>query len=112
METRMLGETGIEVTRLGFGGARIGMDHATQQQTTELLNGLLDRGMNFIDTASAYLESERMIGNAIAGRRDEFILETKRRRMAAADRAPAGPKNRSPPRLTNLCGTCRRNIST
>ena len=73
----MLGETGIEVTRLGFGGARIGMDHATQQQTTELLNGLLDRGMNFIDTASAYLESERMIGNAIAGRRDEFMLETK-----------------------------------
>ena len=77
METRILGETGIEVTRLGFGGARIGIDHATQEQTTELLNGLLDRGLNFVDTASGYLESERMIGNAIGGRRSEFILETK-----------------------------------
>jgi aryl-alcohol dehydrogenase-like predicted oxidoreductase len=77
MDTRKLGQTGIEVTRLGFGGARIGLDHATQEQTTELLNGLLDQGITFIDTASAYLESERMIGNAIAGRRSEFILETK-----------------------------------
>ena len=77
MEKRTLGETGIEVTRLGFGGARIGLDHATQEQTTELLNGLLDRGINFIDTASAYLDSERLIGIAIAGRRREFVLETK-----------------------------------
>ena len=66
MERRTLGKTGIEVTRLGFGGARIGLDHATQDQANDLLNGLLDSGINFIDTASGYLESERMIGEAIA----------------------------------------------
>ena len=77
MEKRTLGKTGIEVTRLGFGGARIGLDHATQEQANDLLNGLLDSGINFIDTASGYLESERMIGKAIAGRRKEFFLESK-----------------------------------
>jgi len=77
MERRTLGKTGIEVTRLGFGGARIGLDHATQEQANDLLNGLLDSGINFIDTASGYLESERMIGEAIAGRRKEFFLESK-----------------------------------
>ncbi len=77
MERRTLGKTGIEVTRLGFGGARIGLDHATQDQANDLLNGLLDSGINFIDTASGYLESERMIGEAIAGRRKEFFLESK-----------------------------------
>jgi aryl-alcohol dehydrogenase-like predicted oxidoreductase len=77
MEKRTLGNTGIEVTRLGVGGARVRSEHATQEQVNALLNAMLDRGVNFIDTASGYLESERMIGEAIAGRRKEFFLETK-----------------------------------
>ena len=77
MEKRTLGQTGIEVTRLGFGGARIGLDHATQEQANAVLNAMLDRGINFIDTASGYLQSEAMIGKAIAGRRREFFLESK-----------------------------------
>ena len=88
MEIRRLGATDIQTVRLGWGAARIArleesnapgkdVDGATQAQTTELANALLDRGVNFIDTAANYLNSEGMLGNALAGRRHEVWLATK-----------------------------------
>lgn len=53
------------------------VDGATQAQTTELANALLDRGVNFIDMAALYLNSEEMLGNALSGRRHEYWLATK-----------------------------------
>ena len=77
MEKRRLGGTDMEVSRLGFGGARIGPEQATDDEAARLLNGLLDAGVNFVDTAACYAGSEAQIGRTIAGRRSEYYLATK-----------------------------------
>jgi len=77
MEKRKFGKTELEVSVLGFGGAEIGNEHANQADVTALLNASLDAGLNVIDTAAAYLESEKMIGEAVGKRRKEFYLFTK-----------------------------------
>lgn len=75
METRTLGKTGLEVSLLGFGGSEI--RDADPQTVDRLLHAALDAGLNTIDTAECYGDSEEKIGNAIARRRDEFHLFTK-----------------------------------
>lgn len=77
MEKRTLGKTGLKVSPLGFGGAEIGFEGATQDTVTSLLNGAIDAGLNVIDTAECYLNSEELIGRAVSGRRQDFYLFTK-----------------------------------
>jgi aryl-alcohol dehydrogenase-like predicted oxidoreductase len=77
MEKRQLGKTDMRVSVLGFGGAEIGFEEATPETVTQLLNGALDAGLNLIDTAECYVNSEEMIGQAVAGRRKDFYLFTK-----------------------------------
>jgi aryl-alcohol dehydrogenase-like predicted oxidoreductase len=78
MERARLGKTGLDVSRLGFGGAEIGFDpKVTQADVDKLLNSAMDAGLNLIDTAAAYMASERMIGAAIGGRRNDFVLMSK-----------------------------------
>jgi aryl-alcohol dehydrogenase-like predicted oxidoreductase len=77
MEKRQLGKTDMRVSVLGFGGAEIGFEQATPETVTQLLNGALDAGLNLIDTAECYMNSEEMIGQAVAGRRQDFYLFTK-----------------------------------
>ena len=84
MEKRTLGRTGLEVSILGFGAMAIRNDG--QGRRTEpvhegeidlLLNTVLDSGVNFIDTAPDYGNSERYIGDFVSSRREEFFLATK-----------------------------------
>ncbi|MBL8764234.1 MAG: aldo/keto reductase [Phycisphaerae bacterium] len=77
MEHRVLGRTGLSVAILGFGGAEIGYERTEQQTVDTLLNAALDAGMNVIDTAECYLESEEQIARAVAGRRKDYLLFTK-----------------------------------
>lgn len=77
MEMRAFGKTGFKVSALGFGGAPVGFLETDRKQVTEILNALLDRGVNLIDTAAAYAGSEEAIGDAIGHRRDEFVLVSK-----------------------------------
>src|SRR5881275_145818 len=77
MEKRALGKTGLEVTVLGFGGAEIGFERAEPGSVAQLLNGALDAGLNVIDTAECYVDSEEMIGRAVGHRRSEYYLFTK-----------------------------------
>jgi len=78
METRVLGRTGLAISRLGVGLAEIGgLDLAEAKQAAEVLNLALDSGMTFFDTAACYGNSEGLIGRTIAHRRDEFVLATK-----------------------------------
>lgn len=77
MEQRTLGKTGLKVSLLGFGGAEIGLQGAKADTVTELLNAALDAGLNVIDTAECYANSEELIGAAVAHRRKDFHLFTK-----------------------------------
>ncbi len=79
METRTLGRTGMEVSRLGIGLSEIGYEltPADVAQASSVLNGALDLGINFLDTAACYMISEETVGATVASRRDEFFLATK-----------------------------------
>ena len=79
LPTAILGRTGIEVTRLGFGTAlwRPDRHHWTEEAASELYNEVLDHGINFIDTAYDYMFAEDWIGRNISDRYDEFHLATK-----------------------------------
>jgi aryl-alcohol dehydrogenase-like predicted oxidoreductase len=83
MERRRLGRTGLEVTQLSYGAMEIrgprfwGGRSVTDAQAERILNGVLDAGINFIDTAYDYGLSEEFIGRFIRQRRSEFYLATK-----------------------------------
>ncbi len=77
MERRSFGKTGLEVSVLGFGGGPVGFLETDQREVAEILNTLLDRGVNLIDTAAGYQGSEEVIGKAIGHRRDEYVLVSK-----------------------------------
>ncbi|MDR2517757.1 MAG: aldo/keto reductase [Spirochaetaceae bacterium] len=71
----VLGRTGIEVNKDGFGVLPI--QRATVDEAVRILNRALDGGINYYDTARVYSDSEEKIGKAISSRRGEFILATK-----------------------------------
>lgn len=77
MERRRLGRTDMDVSWLGFGAARIATDTGSPAAAEQLLNGLLDSGVNYIDTAECYGESEETLGKYVSHRRDEYWLTTK-----------------------------------
>ena len=77
MEKRRFGRTGLDVSVLGFGGAPVGMLATDEARVGEILNGLLDAGVNLIDTAAMYLGSEEAIGRTVGHRRDEYVLVSK-----------------------------------
>ena len=77
VERRVFGKTGLGVSVLGFGGSEIGYERATPEAVERLLGGALDAGLNVIDTAECYLESEELIGRAVSRRRSEYHLFTK-----------------------------------
>ncbi len=77
MEKRAFGKTGINVSVLGFGGAEIGFQGAGLAEVEQLLGSALDAGLNVIDTAECYANSEQLIGEAVSGRRNEYFLFSK-----------------------------------
>ena len=77
MEKRSLGATGLAVSPLGFGGAEIGFLDTERRAVADILNGLLDSGVNLIDTAATYDGSEVVIGESVGHRRDDFVLVSK-----------------------------------
>ncbi len=87
VERRPLGRTGLDVTPLGFGTFKIGRNKGikypdayelpSDEDAAQLLNGVIDLGLNFIDTAPAYGTSESRIGAALAQRRNDYVLCSK-----------------------------------
>ena len=77
MERRRLGKTGLDVSILGFGSAPVGYLDEDARRTGAILNHLLDQGVNLIDTAPCYPNSEELIARSVGHRRDEFLLVTK-----------------------------------
>ena len=88
METRRLGQTDRDVCWLGFGAARIATDTGSPAAAERLLNALLDSGVNYIDTAECYGESEETLGKYLSHRREDYWLTTKCGHVAGDITAP------------------------
>jgi aryl-alcohol dehydrogenase-like predicted oxidoreductase len=67
----------MNVAVLGFGGSEIGYEKTDQATVAKLLNAALDAGLNVVDTAECYIDSEVQIGTAIGHRRKDYYLFTK-----------------------------------
>ena len=85
MEYRILGKTGLKISRMGFGGIPIQKIDAAG--TRELMLKLREAGVNYIDTARGYTVSESYLGEALEGIRQDFILATKSMSRDAAGMA-------------------------
>ena len=87
MQKRLLGRSGLSVSALGLGTVELGMDYGLRvpnayEQPTEtdairIVHAALAHGINLIDTARAYGESEAIVGRALRGRREQVVLATK-----------------------------------
>lgn len=75
MEYKILGKTGLKISRIGLGG--IPIQRIDREGTKKLVQQLMDAGVNFIDTARGYTVSEEYLGYALDGIREHFILATK-----------------------------------
>ncbi|MCL6604732.1 MAG: aldo/keto reductase [Paenibacillus sp.] len=85
MEKRKYGNTDMDVSILGFGGSEIG---GSDEKTVDLLLGrAVDAGLNLIDTAECYGNSEELIGKVLGGRRSDYYLFTKCGHSAGFDYA-------------------------
>lgn len=90
MNYRKLGRTGLSVSEIGFGALEVGRDwplwrrgepdsvRPAEAEGIYMIHEAIDQGINFFDTAPAYLHSEALLGRALEGaRRDKIILATK-----------------------------------
>lgn len=81
MQMRQLGE-GIQVSALGFGCMGLSFAYGSplpRKEAVDLLRAAFDRGITFFDTAEAYgpFTNEEVVGEALAGVRDQVIIATK-----------------------------------
>jgi aryl-alcohol dehydrogenase-like predicted oxidoreductase len=74
---RVLGRTGLQVSRIGLGAAELGFERASDKVTDALIGAAIEAGINVVDTAAMYSDSEQKIGKALKGRRDKVLLFTK-----------------------------------
>jgi aryl-alcohol dehydrogenase-like predicted oxidoreductase len=87
MRRRILGRTGLPVSEISLGTVELGLDYGIaapgetlkpdEREASEFLHFALDSGINLVDTARAYGESEQIVGKALRSRRTEFILLSK-----------------------------------
>ena len=75
MEYRILGKTGLKISKLGFGG--IPIQRIDAEGTKKLMHQLKEEGVNYIDTARGYTVSEEYLGYGLEGIREHFVLATK-----------------------------------
>jgi len=92
MEQRRLGNSGLQVSAISLGCMSIGIADVytssakDETKAVELIRHALDLGINFLDTANIYGDSEIKVGRALQGQRDGVVLATLR----------YGPATRSP----------------
>ena len=77
MKKRSLGKTGLQVTELGLGGLFVSSVGGEYEQAREAIHRALSLGVNYIDTAPGYHNSEEVIGRALEGVTTPFVLSTK-----------------------------------
>lgn len=104
MNRRAFGSTGLEVGALGFGGAEIGFQRTSGSTVDALVGIAIDAGINVIDTAAMYADSEEKIGTALSGRRDQVLLFTKCGRAPPPSHSMPGFRLRAHRRLSRWLG--------
>lgn len=80
MEYRHLGSSGLEVSALGLGVNNFGRRMADPERAKKIVRACVDAGVNFFDTSDDYggdHASERFLGEAIKGMRDQVLIATK-----------------------------------
>ena len=80
MEMRVLGRTGVSVSKFCFGAGMFGyFGNASQAEADRMVHRAMDAGINYFDTSDVYShgESESMLGKSLQGRRDDVVLATK-----------------------------------
>ena len=77
MQTRPLGDTGLTVSILGFGGGPLGEARLDEGGARALVDHALARGITLFDTARSYGASEARLGRALASARDRVVISTK-----------------------------------
>ncbi len=85
LPTRVLGRTGVKVTILGLGTAPIGEGPVDTPEAARIFGAVLDRGVNYVDTARIYGNAEEALGELVPSRRDRLFLVTKVWSESAAD---------------------------
>lgn len=104
MKLRRLGKTQLLASEIALGTVELGMDYGiptdggnlrpTEADAIRVLNNALDLGINFVDTARAYGNSEELIGKALRHRRRDYLLATKLCPLSASDLEAPGLSGR------------------
>jgi aryl-alcohol dehydrogenase-like predicted oxidoreductase len=96
MQYRTLGRTGIKVSPYALGALALGtyIGNPDHDDSVRIIHKALDAGINFIDTADVYGESEVVVGEALKGRRDSVVLATKFSRPIGDDPNHQGASRR------------------
>ncbi len=77
MNYRTLGKTGLQVSELALGGLFVSNYAVERDKGVEVIHRALELGVNYIDTAPGYLDSEAVIGEALRGVNQPVIVSTK-----------------------------------
>lgn len=120
---RALGRSGIEVSPVGFGawaiggpayrdGNPIGWGEVDDDESVAALRAAIDAGITFIDTANIYGagHSERVVGRAIAGMRDELVVATKFGNLFDEETRQATGTDASPASVREQCEASLRRL--
>ncbi|KQS92859.1 aldo/keto reductase [Chryseobacterium sp. Leaf394] len=78
MDTRKLGNSGLEVSALGFGAMGLSFPHApSKEENIKLIRAAVEQGVTFFDTAQGYGENEILVGEALQPFRNKVVIATK-----------------------------------
>ena len=91
MEKRILGKTGLKVSVLGMGGLFVSkIGESNREHSSEAVKRALELGVNYVDTAPSYADSEEVLGHALEGTKHPYYLSTK----IGGRPQPFAPKNK------------------
>jgi aryl-alcohol dehydrogenase-like predicted oxidoreductase len=114
MKTRKLGNSGLEVSELGFGcmGLSFGYGPATDlKDATKLLHAAVEKGVTFFDTAEAYgpFTNEELLGDALAPYRNKLVIATK---FGFKDGKPGDGMDSRPERIREVAEASLKRLKT
>ncbi len=122
---RTLGRSGIEVSALGLGcwaiggpfwsgETPLGWGEVDDDESIRAIHAALDMGINFFDTANVYGagHSERVLGRALAGRRDRVVIATKFNAVFDEDTRQVTGADPSPQGIRTACEASLRRLNT